>query len=301
LKKLLSPHAKSKNIKLKIESNRILSKKIYTDRIKLYRILINLVNNALKFTQAGQVIVQAQVEQEETLVFTVTDTGIGIPEDKLNSVFEEFYYLNPTNNSERPGFGLGLFIVKKYVDLLKGTISASSQLGKGSQFIVRVPVALENEKTVFAEDKCVHQTPTLTSSSTARMKVLVVEDNHIARYALTTFLKDRGFEVHEAESAERAFNKVLANQYAFIVTDLSLDGMDGYQFTQLVREWERITAKSSALPIIGLPACDWPEEHTKAITSGMSLLLAKPINHEKIDQILKTFSTKVLEEALTYS
>lgn len=284
---------------------------ILSDRIKIDRILLNLIGNAVKFTSSGsitvRVIVLEQNEQISTVQFDITDTGIGIPEDQIDKIFERFYRVNPSYQSKYKGHGIGLFIAHKFVSLLGGKISVKSKLGEGTTFSVILPFKLgnpldaEEPEEVLVTPNVIDpkqnkvETPEFpessiseTESNSEKSKVLVVEDDSVARRVVKSILERNGFNVDDVEDAEQGFNQLMQNSsYDFIVTDIGLPGMDGNQFTQTVRAWEKATHRPR-LPIIGLSA-HGSKQQVAAQEAGMDLLLAKPLNDEKVDCIRTQF------------
>lgn len=321
INELLTPSAQTNHIALNFFIDKNVPKYIMSDRIKIDRILLNLISNALKFTHSGSINVSVKnlkkENQKNILEFNVTDTGIGIPEDQIGKIFERFYRVSPSFENKYKGHGIGLFIVHKYVDLLKGNISVQSKEGEGTNFRVTLPVKVgkaadvkdSEEAPSFVAPNIKNKQapgvlPTQTSFETNKKKqttgaprVLVVEDDAVARRVVKSILERAGFEVIDVETAELGFWQVMNNSYDLILTDIGLPGMSGNELTTIIRTWEKVT-QHSRLPIVGLSA-HGAKQQSDAKEAGMDLLLSKPINDEKVKFIKAHFlnaDKEILEE-----
>lgn len=240
------------------------------DPTRLNQILLNLVSNALKFTERGSVKVlvelRGQSETEHTVQFSVSDTGIGISQDKLATIFERFTQADTDTTRKYGGTGLGLSISKLLIELQNGTISVDSEVNKGSTFTF----ALSFRKASKSVENRTEARPA-QPVSTKRLKVLLVEDNILNQRLATRVLENLGFEPDLAANGKIATEKVAQNTYDVILMDLQMPEMDGYQATQYIRN-----ELKSKVPIIAMTAHSLVGERDKCLTIGMDDYLPKP-------------------------
>lgn len=251
---------------------------LITDDIRLKQVVINLINNAVKFTSHGEVNFIMRGDKTDdgnfNLHIEVSDTGMGIPGDKIDSIFIPFQQLSPTRIYNR-GVGLGLPISKKIVDALDGTIKVDSIVGQGSCFVLdfNFPVTENNDNP---EEKIE------TNTSLAPMIILLVEDDQISRLAVQTWLQDQGHKIIIAENGKQAVDYLEEKKVDVILMDVHMPVMDGVQATKLIKE----KALSSA-PIIGMTASVMNDERKSYINAGMDVLVEKPVKFESLIEIIK--------------
>jgi PAS domain S-box-containing protein len=316
LRDLMLPSFHTKQLQLNTFIDPKLPEYIVSDRIKIDRILLNIVSNALKFTHTGEISVHlrllSQTKDHANLEISVSDTGIGISEDQIDKIFDRFYRIYPSFSNTYRGHGIGLYIVQKYVALLQGTISVTSELGQGTTFSVILPVKFVSETKAEANPpiektytnlesidqyiapavKISNNTQHEEQSEHSCLKILLIEDDIIAKRIAKNFLQTAGFEVIDVENAEQGIKSAISQPYDLIITDIGLPGMDGYQFTALTRYWEKITHRQP-MPIIGLTAHGTNQEN-EAKTAGMDKLIPKPISDIKVNELLKQFFPEYL-------
>jgi len=278
----------------------------------IYRIVLNLVGNAIKFTEKGGITIavkQAKVEGEKHYVaISITDTGIGIPEDKQQIIFESFTKLSASYQGRYKGNGLGLYTVKQLVEKLQGTIEVKSSLGKGSTFTVTLPL-IENKKfeTMAAaqptESHRFEISPALemlkvrdenkaeVKGASGIPRILVVEDDDIAGKVAVLRLKKLNCQVDLAVTGEEALQKVFEKPYQLIYMDIGLPGKDGCAVTEEIRAWEKEQGKSPT-PIIALTAHIDDAGKERCLASGLNLVLKKPVSIAVMQQHLESFLPK---------
>lgn len=317
IEELFASSTKIKNIKFKINFAKDLPEYITSDRIKIDRILLNLIGNALKFTDKGYVKLTTKflVKNNKTMIeFSVRDTGVGIPEDKIDKIFERFYRVTPSYEGKYTGFGIGLFIVKKFVSLLKGNIKVKSELGRGTTFTVTLPVKIEKEKTVTEQ---INEKNNLTSIKTRietaglsclipnnngsnkkqkRLKILFIEDDNIAKRTGQYFLEAAGFKVETVSDGEEGLKKLKSSMFDLVITDIGLPGIDGIELAFLIRRWEKRTNKVPML-IVGSSAHASSDIEKEALEVGMNLVLEKPIDEGKIKKMIGLLQEKEVDLA----
>ena len=267
-----------KDVHFNVDIDDGLPTKLITDDIRLKQVVINLISNAVKFTSRGEVDFimngKSSSDGKFNLHIEVRDTGMGIPEDKIDSIFIPFQQLSPTRIYNK-GVGLGLPISKKIIDSLGGTIKVKSVVGQGSRFILdfNFPIA-ENSEEIEEKIK--------TNISLAPMDILLVEDDQISRLAIHTWLKEKGHKVVIAENGRKAVEYLQDHVTDVILMDVHMPVMDGIQATKLIRE--KMLSKA---PIIGMTASVMNDERKSYIDAGMDVLVEKPVNFEKLMEIVK--------------
>ena len=259
------------NFELQLDSN--IPDNLIGDPTKLSQIMMNLINNALKFTKNGKVQLITKLVTIEnslaTIYFEVKDSGIGIPEDKLDAVFNSFSQGSVDINRKYGGTGLGLTIVKKLTEILGGTIKVESTVGKGSSFSLELQFK-EGSKIVKKEKKPkIYDYSMLTNK-----KILLVEDNKINQMVSKKMLKNKGILCEIIDNGEEAVEIARNNKFDMILMDIHLPGINGTVATQLIREFDKTT------PIIALTAISLNENREMLLSYGMNDVITKPFNPE---------------------
>ncbi len=257
---------------------------VWMDEHRLRQIAYNLIGNALKFTTDGTVEVTAALMSKTDLQFSVSDTGIGISDENISHVFEEFYTQDKSYDRMASGAGLGLAICKRIVDLMGGEISVASTLGKGTTFTVCVPLALDDNVAV-----AIAATPSgYNPENLNLLNVLLVEDNDINRQIVREMLEKDGVIISEATNGLEAVEMADKQHFDLILMDVSMPVMNGIDATRNIRGSGGL---SVAAPIIGLTAHALPKEHEIFIAAGMNACLCKPISHEALAHNIESFFT----------
>lgn len=260
----------------------------YGDVVKLSEIFLNIVSNAYKYTEEGGEI---SVEVKELpgkeagsilLQTVVTDTGIGMSEEFLPKIFEEFSREYTVTENKIEGTGLGMPIVKKLVDFMKGTIEVESELGKGTRFIVTIPHKIAEK---VKEKK--NNTALLEPKQFIGKRILLVEDNELNMEIATEVLSEFGFLVEHAGDGLICIDmisKADADYYDLILMDVQMPNLDGYGATKKIRNMK--DKKKAKIPIIAMTANAFEEDRKNALASGMDGHLAKPIEVTKLMEAL---------------
>jgi signal transduction histidine kinase len=252
---------------LHIDSN--IPDNLIGDPTKLSQIIMNLINNALKFTKNGKVqLITKLVTLEDTVAtiyFEVKDDGIGIPEDKLDTVFNSFSQGSVDINRKYGGTGLGLTIVKKLTEILGGTINVESTVGKGSSFSLELQFKEGNKS--FKKEK---KPKTYDDSILINKKILVVEDNKINQMVSKKMLKNKGILCEIIDNGEDAIEIARNNKFDMILMDVHLPGINGTIATQQIRKFDKTT------PIIALTAISLNENRDMLLSYGMTDVITKP-------------------------
>ena len=256
------------------------------DSPRLRQILAGLIDNAIKFTGDGFIKVQASFFSLEdnclVLSCTVSDSGCGIPVERIHDIFNSFEQLDTGDSRSYGGTGMGLSLVQRLVELMGGHVKVETDIGKGSQFRFELPFELANRVDhVEAAD----QGPIKTGGEQAR--ALVVEDNMVNQRVATALLRRLGFETDAAANGEEALELVRTNHsgYDVILMDCQMPVMDGYETTRCIREWEKSNGQGGT-PIIALTADALPGTETSCREAGMNDYLAKPVRKENLRTVL---------------
>ncbi|GGC71147.1 ATP-binding protein [Marinobacter halophilus] len=257
------------------------------DAPRVRQILAGLLGNSLKFTNNGFVSVRASWIPLESncMMFTcsVSDTGTGIPGDRLTNIFHSFEQIDNSSSRAHTGTGLGLSLVQRLVELMGGHIQVESDVGEGSSFRFEVPFELPEQPGTC--QAALPDAPREQLGSTAW--ALVVEDNAVNLKVSTTLLSKLGFQVESAHNGQEAIDKVKNKHegYDVILMDCQMPVMDGYQATRVIREWEQSNGQSGA-PIIALTADVSRETEELCLTSGMNDYVAKPVRRDTLREVL---------------
>lgn len=286
--------ASRKNIELNTIVN-VEHKHIIVDSTKMQEILSNLISNAIKYTSAGGKVTIDTKElpydkEGYVLIQTkVSDTGIGMSEEFLPSLFELFTRERNTTLSKIPGTGLGMAIVKNFVDLMNGSIEVESELGKGSTFTITIPHKIANKDYTNRNIESSNE----FDIDFVGKRILLAEDNALNAEITTTILTDMGFEVKAVEDGILCVNEIQhqpANTYDLILMDIQMPNMDGYKATHVIR---RLSSPEKAnIPIIAMSANAFEEDKKKAFDVKMNDYITKPIDFQKMEEVLKHVLSK---------
>ena len=286
LETMFKPMANEKDISFTVSIDKSINRILYSDPVRVQQILTNLIANAIKFTEHGKVIVTckriADNDIETRVQFAVEDTGIGIPADKLNTVFERFEQIDSTAARYHGGTGLGLAIVKKLTELMNGSINVSSEVGKGSVFTVE----LDFEKTGQYRDTKVSEAGVVSFNYElfSTKTILIAEDNQMNQLLLQAVLKKTGVNIIIAGNGEEALAKLAENNADIILMDIQMPGMDGIAATRLIRK-----KYGDAIPVIAMTAHVLDTEKERCFQAGMNAYLTKPVNEEDLISTLQNY------------
>ena len=265
---------------LEIDSN--IPDYLIGDPTKLSQILMNLINNALKFTQNGNVEVTAKLialeDKKATIYFEVKDSGIGIPEDKLETVFDSFSQGSVGINRKYGGTGLGLTIVKKLVEILDGQIKLDSIVKKGSSFSFELLFKVSKRPIKIAQNLNQNNIYNLKNK-----KILVVEDNKINQMVTKKMLENKGVLCEIVDNGEDAIEIAKSNKFDMILMDVHLPGINGTIATNKIREFDTTT------PVIALTAISLNENRKMLLSFGMNDVITKPFVPENFYAIISKY------------
>lgn len=301
------PTIKLKSLELTIDVDKTVPPIIKTDAVKLHRVLLNLLGNAIKFTDKGYIALKVQYspihDKKGQLELFVSDTGHGISKDDQDKVFDRFFRSNPSYKGQYTGFGVGLHIVQQYVSMLKGTVSLESEVGQGTTFKVSIPVEIPanqnqtfppiliNQGYHFAYDNNINPiTRNLSTISTSANShtptILLVEDNPIALKVVESLAQQAHCQYVSATTGEQALELIKFNQFDLILSDIGLPGISGYELASAIRKENNLTKK---IPIIGLTAHAAHAAEHDALEAGMNQVISKPLTLPVLHAILAQF------------
>ncbi len=257
------------------------------DQLLFTSIFNNLLNNAIKFTDAGSITLYVSIDSDYANI-SVTDTGVGISEAKQNLIWEEFRQASEGYNRGFEGTGLGLTIAKKYTDLLKGSISVKSLFGKGTTFKVSFPLSLKSSSVVNTANTTQNMISTISSEINPTAKILYVEDDEISVKYVSTITKSL-YTIDSAKDSDEALNRIKQNKYDAILMDINLHrGMDGLELTKVIRKIDGY----KSTPIVAITAFAMGHEKEEFLAKGMTHYLSKPFVKNQLLSLLESIVDK---------
>jgi polar amino acid transport system substrate-binding protein len=299
---MMTHRCSQKGIALITKIDPDIPKTVIGDLVRIRQIILNLLSNAVKFTEKGEIRISAKCKVQSAkcdLMITVSDTGIGIPEDRLDRIFESFTQADRTTSRKYGGTGLGLTISKRLAEMMGGSITVESTPEKGSTF--RFTAVLEKSVTCDVSEvmkggylNTLHLTDN-TFYLTRNTSVLIAEDNPINMLIIRTHLAKMGFRIIEAVNGKEAVEKYAENAPELVFMDIHMPEMNGFEATRKIREYEAGAAGSAddtdkkRTPIIALTADAFRDDKEKCISEGMDFYLAKPFRPAEIVSVIQRF------------
>lgn len=291
---LFKHKAVEKDIRLISEIDKDVPYHLVGDPVRINQVLVNLINNAMKFTEKGHVKLKVkllrQFDSKAYIRFSIEDTGIGISEDKLETIFDSFTQASSDTTRKYGGTGLGLTIVKTIVELQSGEISVQSKEGEGATFTIDVPFSLSENPAIKEQPKTEDVSGFEEISSLKGLKVLMAEDNEINQELAKFIFEDLGWDLEIADNGLIALEKLKKNKYDIVLMDIQMPEMDGYQATLKIRN--EFQPPLSKIPIMAITAHALKSEVQKCLDAGMDDYISKPFQVEelarKIAALVKT-------------
>ncbi|GFO53486.1 hypothetical protein GMSM_04930 [Geomonas sp. Red276] len=286
---VLLPAARGKGLHLETRVAEDLPDDLSGDHTRISQVLTNLAGNAVKFTEKGKVTIEVGGGEgsgagRRLVTFTVTDTGIGIPDDKRSLLFREFSQLDESHSRRHGGTGLGLAISKEIVERMGGSITLASEPGKGSSFTFSVPLGQAAGKPTAA-DPVAAPAVSLAAEAAAPVRLLLAEDDPIISKTLLRMLTIYQYQVDLAENGRQAVDRWEATEYDLILMDVQMPGLNGFEATGLIRQKE--AERGGRIPIIAMTAHALKEDHERCLAAGMDAHIAKPIDFKATLQMIK--------------
>ncbi len=287
-----------KNLKIAINNDRPLPETVILDNVKLKQILINLLGNAIKFTDRGEVSLTVRVI-EQVLHITVTDTGIGMSEKQLKSVFKPFIQGEQGTRRKYGGTGLGLSITKQFIEKMQGTIEVESELTVGTTFTIKLPVLIpagttwSHNSANCLSTKRLPDVDTLLTSDNNKLTILLVDDHDQNRAYINLLLTQRGATVIQASDGKLAIEKMRKQHFDLVLMDIQMPIMDGISAFKAIRNFNTTT------PVIALTANNMQHEIDEYKRIGFNDYLAKPIQLRSLNRLLEQISASQVYDTLS--
>ena len=306
---LVKPSVQEKHLDFHVEYDAKIPSILIGDPVRIQRILLNLVSNAIKFTLKGSVELRLtcvrRKHRHRVIQFEVNDTGIGIPPDKQTLIFTRFERLHPACQGRYPGFGLGLALVKQFITELDGEISVNSREDQGTRFTALIPLreSLAPQRSPeFSEFIPPHHqrdnisiahpvASAIAPPAQSKKIILVVEDNLIVQKAVQSMLIRADFQVHTADNGSQALVQVKTNHYDLVIMDLGLPDKDGCLVAEEIKSWQQQHHRPISM-IIALSAHLDEEIHQRCLKAGMVKSFVKPLNVKIIQEISNLLKTQ---------
>ncbi|MBF0102541.1 MAG: response regulator [Desulfobacterales bacterium] len=304
--KICASHAEQKKLNVTYTIQSEVPMNLYADSARLKQILINLTDNAIKYTSVGHVAILVEkiheTDIEASLRFRIEDTGIGIPKEKIEQLFEFFSMLDDSLTRPYGGIGMGLTISRQLIQLMKGQFGVESEVEKGSVFwfmltFQKSMLNQDKSSTTTQEPSTNIKTSDGSNATPSPYKILVAEDNAVNRLVVSKMLKKNGYEVDTAEDGLVAIQSLTEKNYDLVLMDVQMPNMDGLSATKTIRDVNS-TVLNRDIPIIALTAHAMKEDETRCIEAGMNDYITKPIQLEKLIQTLATYLPKTKESSL---
>jgi len=283
---LMRPRVSQKKVEFKIIFDTAVPPEIRTDPTRLRQCLVNLVGNAVKFTDSGHIYLHVSLQDNKNIRFDIEDTGIGIAPRDQNKIFGVFSQADAGTARKFGGSGLGLAITKQLANLLDGKVSLTSRLGSGSIFSLTVPVGMRisTRKLISELDrKAVSDEKPDCSDMNLSGEILIVEDDRVNQQVILSILAKTGLDLSTASNGKEAIEKATAKRYGLILMDIQMPELGGIEAVKILRR------KGLAIPIIALTANVMKSDVRECLAAGFDAHLPKPINRQKLFAMLQHY------------
>lgn len=293
---IMDSQAKKKGLEFKMTVSENMPKKMYGDKIRIRGILINLLNNAVKYTENGSVELKAEIIDRKkdvaVLKFCVKDTGIGIAKEDQEKLFESFSQVDKTVNYGKEGTGLGLAIVKGFVQMMNGEVSVESEYGKGSAFTVVIQQKILDASAmdkIYTNSNEVSEDYGMTDMKLENVRVLIVDDNMMNLKMAKHSMEHYGMTVDIAGSGKLAVDMCRQTHYRIVFMDQMMPVMDGVEAMKEIRKLDDYYAVGGEAKIVILTANTMSGMRTQMMQEGFDEFLGKPINFKQLERLLKRY------------
>ncbi|WP_378956960.1 ATP-binding protein [Pelosinus sp. sgz500959] len=285
--------AEQKGLCIKLNMGKGIPHRLIGDCVRLRQVLSNLVGNGVKFTSHGQIVIDVDIEKKYNnkvnLKFVVTDTGIGIADEKLNKLFKRFSQIDDSHTKQFGGTGLGLAISQKLIELMNGEIGVKSKEGVGSSFFFTAEFGMDDEFEVGKQ--AVVRRELIQSKNLKPKMVLLAEDDGVSRNVVTILLEKNDFNVIVVENGKEAIEVFEKEDIDIILMDINMPYLDGYSATAIIREKEN-AMKLFHTPIIAMTAYALKGDREKCLAAGMDDYISKPIDLDKFIELIDKWLEK---------
>ncbi len=284
--------AEEKKIGIELSHKASLPNTYVGDPTRIRQVLLNLINNAIKFTDDGQISVSVDGKQKSADIYyisiAVQDTGVGIDNAKLEELFKKFTQADSSITRQYGGTGLGLAISKELIEQMGGHIDVVSTVGEGTCFTIQLPLKQAASDDTTTQDDAAQKA---SSQKTTDNHVLLVEDTDANILVASLLLDDFGYSYDIAKTGKEALDLLKGQRYNAILMDLRLPDMEGYRITEQFRAWEKENNLKQT-PIIAMTAYATQKEKERSFTSGMNDFITKPIDRDMLEELLSLHTTR---------
>jgi signal transduction histidine kinase/ActR/RegA family two-component response regulator len=304
IKTMFQPICKKRNNSFEIIIGQDVPCNLLGDCARIRQILVNLVGNAIKFTQDGKITIEVRKTSHENnqvaLELSVSDTGIGITEDRQKVIFDKFTQADGTTTRKYGGTGLGLAICTQLAGLMGGTLTVESEPGRGSTFMLNLTLETynqsDNDKAAIDTKNKPESIPSPQKSRQKTATILIVEDNIVNQKLFSIMLSKMGYASEIADNGRIALEMIAEKQYDLLLMDIQMPEMDGYTATRQIRKMEKIIrrkehatldGRTDILPVIGLTAHARKEDEIRCYDAGMTGYLSKPVSRQALETMIK--------------
>jgi CheY-like chemotaxis protein len=288
IRQTLSGLTFTKNIRYEVIIEKNVPQNIMGDDFRIEQILKNLVSNAVKFTEKGQIEVFVKRQDKNVLLFQVRDTGIGISKENIDGLFTKFYQINTPYTKTYAGTGLGLAISKELSELMGGRIWCESEPGKGSSFFFTIRFEIPDEQPELSEKEKLKHSDEINQPKRA-LRILLAEDDYLSNKTITHFLKHEGHTIRHAENGKEALALLESENFDLVLMDVQMPEMDGIEATKQIRKAISDNKMNSKIPIIAITALAMRGDKERFLDAGMNDYISKPIDYDllfdKIDRL----------------
>ena len=288
---MMSMRATEKNLDFSYEGEVIKNMVFIGDKTRIQQIVVNLCSNALKFTEQGGVKIYATCTENaensnvKDVCLIIEDTGIGIPQNKLDTIFQKFVQADSSINRKYGGTGLGLAITKTLAEIMGGTIIADSEIGQGSKFFVCLPLLLDDDGKLKADEQRIEPATLDKVMESKRPRVLLVEDYAPNVMVVTNYLEEFGYAYDIATNGSEGVEMAKKGRYFAVLMDVQMHLMNGFDATKLIRDFEKQEDKKP-FHIIGMTAHALAGDRERCIAAGMNDYIAKPFSPKELQEKL---------------
>jgi signal transduction histidine kinase len=290
----ISFNAKKKALNISYELGNGVPEKLMGDPTRLKQLLLNFGSNAVKFTEQGGVTIHVELADQDTRVpsvkYSVSDTGLGIPKDKQDGIFDPFKQADSSTTRKFGGTGLGLAICRQLIELMHGSVGVESKLGKGSTFWFKVPLkkvsGANDQQSVASSEKSEEM-----GNPFEGMKVLVAEDDKMSQLVVRKFLEKEGLTVNVVNTGSEALDALDKDKFSAVLMDVQMPDMGGYEATELIRKKEGKTGER--MPVIMLTASAMAEDREESERAGADDFITKPIDKKSLIDTLYKYTDEI--------
>ena len=288
---ILSVAAERKGVVLETRLAPDLPHVVEGDAARLRQVLINLLGNAVKFTDEGAVTLALALEADHRVRFEVSDSGVGIPADRLQAIFDPFVQAEASTTRRFGGTGLGLAICKRLVEGMGGALEVESRPGEGSTFRFRIALSPYIGEAAIAHRPERAMEAVRAEGGDRPLDLLVAEDAEDNRLLVEAFLKESPHRLHFAENGREAVHRFQERRFDLVLMDIQMPEMDGLEATRRIRAWE-LEARRHPTPIVALTAHAMAEQREQSIEAGCDLHLTKPLKRKRLLQVIEEFGNR---------